>query len=326
MENLTYDEFINNILEARGRFACGDEYHERHHIAPKCMGGGDEEENLIDLFAREHFEAHRLLALENPDNDKLAYAWWMMSNVKDKNQNRIEITAEEYAEVKLALSNIRRERFSGDRNPNYGIHRYGKENPNYGNRYSDEVRQKISVAASNRSEETRKKMSESMKKRFADPTNCPTYGWNPSEETRKRMSESAKARCTEEWKRNLSEQKKELFSNPENHPFYGRHHSEETKEKLRECNLGKTASEETKQKLSELFSGGNNPRARKIIRLSDLVVYDYLNQAAQENDMDKTTMRKYCLQHKNFMYYDEWLVKQNNLAGDIIEKDIKSEN
>lgn len=39
----TYEEFINNILETRGRFACGDEYHERHHIVPKCMGGTNEE-------------------------------------------------------------------------------------------------------------------------------------------------------------------------------------------------------------------------------------------------------------------------------------------
>jgi hypothetical protein len=112
MDNLTYEEFINNILETRGRFACGEEYHERHHIVPKCMDGGDEEENLIDLFAREHFEVHRLLALENPDNDKLTYAWWMMANVKDKNQNRTKITAEEYEEAKTALSDIRKEKFS----------------------------------------------------------------------------------------------------------------------------------------------------------------------------------------------------------------------
>lgn len=55
MEKLTYKEFIDNILETRGRFACGDEYHERHHIVPKCIGGGNEELNLIDLYAREHF-------------------------------------------------------------------------------------------------------------------------------------------------------------------------------------------------------------------------------------------------------------------------------
>ena len=59
---MTYIEFINDILNTRGRFACGDEYHERHHITPKCMGGTNDNENLIDLFAREHYIAHLLLA------------------------------------------------------------------------------------------------------------------------------------------------------------------------------------------------------------------------------------------------------------------------
>ena len=63
---MMYREFIDNILQTRGRFNCGDEYHERHHITPKCMSGANDENNLIDLFAREHFEAHRLLALDNP--------------------------------------------------------------------------------------------------------------------------------------------------------------------------------------------------------------------------------------------------------------------
>jgi hypothetical protein len=32
---MTYQEFIDNILNTRGRFSCGNEYHERHHIKPK---------------------------------------------------------------------------------------------------------------------------------------------------------------------------------------------------------------------------------------------------------------------------------------------------
>lgn len=95
----TYEEFIKNILNTRGRFACGNKYHERHHILPRCMNGTDDEDNLIDLFAREHFEAHRLLALENPDNNKLVFAWNMMS-VKGRAKNRYNLTAEEYEELK----------------------------------------------------------------------------------------------------------------------------------------------------------------------------------------------------------------------------------
>lgn len=93
---MTYKEFIDNILETRGRFACSNEYHERYHIVPKCMRGGNEEESLIDLYAREHFEAHRLLALENPDEDKLAYAWWCMSvQTNQYTKERYLITEEE---------------------------------------------------------------------------------------------------------------------------------------------------------------------------------------------------------------------------------------
>ena len=102
----TYEEFINNILETRGRFACGEEYHERHHIKPKCMGGTDDKDNLIDLFAREHFEAHRLLVLENPNNAKLVYAWWMMSHMSEAHKRDYELTAEEYEEAKKLLVNL----------------------------------------------------------------------------------------------------------------------------------------------------------------------------------------------------------------------------
>ena len=70
---MTYNEFIQNILSTRGRFNVNG-YKERHHILPKCMGGNDDKENLIDLTAQEHYEAHRLLAIENPDNNSLQLA------------------------------------------------------------------------------------------------------------------------------------------------------------------------------------------------------------------------------------------------------------
>ena len=42
-----YQNYIMQILNTRGRFGCGEEYHERHHIVPRCMGGADTEDNLI---------------------------------------------------------------------------------------------------------------------------------------------------------------------------------------------------------------------------------------------------------------------------------------
>ena len=52
---------------------------------------------MIDLFAREHYIAHKLLALENPENYSLLYAWNMMSHcVNSKNNNREKVNEEQY--------------------------------------------------------------------------------------------------------------------------------------------------------------------------------------------------------------------------------------
>ena len=110
---MTYQEFINNILQTRGRFIDSDEYHERHHIIPRCKNGSDDKNNLIDLFAREHFIAHKLLAEENMDDAQLVHAYILMAFVKDNNQKRYELTPEEYEEARKAHST----RFSGDKNP-----------------------------------------------------------------------------------------------------------------------------------------------------------------------------------------------------------------
>lgn len=208
-EEKSYEEFIQNILDTRGRFNCGDEYHERHHILPKCMGGGNEEENLIDLYAKEHFIAHKLLALENPENMSIAYAWWSMSIVKSRyTGERYEISAEEYEEARKYLSNIMSEKMVGANNPFFGKHH---------------------------SKEAKERMSMSQKNRFENPERHPMYGKhhseetkqkiskansNPSEETKRKLSNAAKTRCNDEWRHNQSKKLKGHWVG-ENNPNYG---------------------------------------------------------------------------------------------------------
>ena len=134
MMEITYHEFIQNILNTRGRFGCGQEYHECHHIVPRCMDGTDDKENLVDLFAREHFEAHRLLALENPDNKKLIHAWWMMSTTTKENQRPESVTPEEYEEARKLFS----QSMCGPNNP-----MYGKPSPMRGTHLSEEQKQHL---------------------------------------------------------------------------------------------------------------------------------------------------------------------------------------
>lgn len=154
---MSYEEYIQNVLNNRGRFNC-DGYKERHHIKPKCLGGTDEIENLVDLYAKEHYEAHRLLALENPNNTGLNYAWWMMSHGGGSSKKRFTPSAEQYEEARITYMNFLSKSFSGANNPMYGVHRTGKENPMfgvhrygktapmYGKTHSKESREKMSKA------------------------------------------------------------------------------------------------------------------------------------------------------------------------------------
>jgi hypothetical protein len=57
---LKYERWYNSIIgNALDRKLIG--YKEVHHIIPRCMGGSDEETNLVELTAREHFICHILL-------------------------------------------------------------------------------------------------------------------------------------------------------------------------------------------------------------------------------------------------------------------------
>lgn len=375
---MTYEEFINNILETRGRFNCGDEYHERHHIIPKCMGGTNEEDNLIDLYAKEHFEAHRLLALENPNNNSLIYAWHCMSVVKRDDLDRYQLSSEEYEELRISysemISKVMKERYSIPEN-----------NPFYGHEHSDETKKKISEKlkqlysnienhpsyGKTLSEETKHKISDMAKERYKNPSNHPMFGKSLSIETRKKISEAHIGRVWSETQRekimewwtderrkqaserrsgennvwfgkHFSEEHRAKISqalsgennpmygrcgelNPmfgvhrcgEDAPFYGKRHTKESKKKISEAKKGVPQSEESNRKRSESERGAKNPRARKVIRLIDLKIYDCLDYAAQDNDMHRDTIWKRCKKHNGFMYYDEYLTQQNDLESNI---------
>ena len=64
------------IDRARYRVLIG--YFERHHVVPRCMGGGNASANIVRLTAEEHYVAHQLLIKIHPANYQLAHAAvWM---------------------------------------------------------------------------------------------------------------------------------------------------------------------------------------------------------------------------------------------------------
>lgn len=163
-ESVTYNEFIQNIINTRGQWNIPEgEYWEGHHIVPKCLGGegrtNQKHPNIIRLYAHEHFIAHKLLAKENSNNKSLVCAWSMMAFPKGKTKREFEITPEEYEEIRTLQSKIQ-----------VGSHVSNEvkkklSDINKGKKLSKEVREKISKGNKGKivSQKTRLRMSESAK-------------------------------------------------------------------------------------------------------------------------------------------------------------------
>jgi len=75
---MNYTVHHDTIIK-RAKFRLLEGYTERHHIIPKCMGGTNDPDNLVDLTAREHYVIHQLLVKMYPENEKLVQAAHMMT-------------------------------------------------------------------------------------------------------------------------------------------------------------------------------------------------------------------------------------------------------
>jgi hypothetical protein len=59
---VNYQKIYEQLISKRRIFVLDDnQYGEKHHILPRCLGGSDRKENIVKLTAREHFIAHMLL-------------------------------------------------------------------------------------------------------------------------------------------------------------------------------------------------------------------------------------------------------------------------
>ncbi len=182
--------------------------------------------------------------------------------------------------------------YSEEARRNISLSLKGEKHPNYGKHHSEETKRKIAEGNRDKtvSEETRKKISEINKGR--------TY----SEEYKQRMSEICKGRV-------ISEETKERISEA----LKGREFSEEHKAKLSEVAKERWQNEEYRKAHSgenhPNVAGAANPRAKKVIRLLDQKIYDYIGQAAEDNNVVRNTIFYRCKKHKGFMFYEEYLTQ-----------------
>jgi hypothetical protein len=93
-----YQDLIKKCTQ---RTLSSDQYFEKHHIIPKCIGGSDDTINLVKMLPEEHLIAHLLLVKIHPNNPQLIYAAnWMTSRVKNN---------KEYGWVKRQFAKVERD-------------------------------------------------------------------------------------------------------------------------------------------------------------------------------------------------------------------------
>lgn len=112
---MNYQRIYNQIIErakSENRQKGGEIYYEAHHIIPKCLGGEGKSSqwkthpNIVLLTAREHFLCHWLLHEIYPNNEKLFYAFRMLSKMNSKKHKNRYIPSSrifEYVRKKSSL-------------------------------------------------------------------------------------------------------------------------------------------------------------------------------------------------------------------------------
>ena len=172
------DEYLQFIEECRNK-DYGDLATQKHHIIPIHMGGNDYKDNLIELSLDDHYTAHLLL-----------------SDCYDGLYKQQNIAAAIF--IKGYLDNL-------DKLNEYQKTLSGSNNPNYGNRWTDEKR---------------KMHSDKIKEMWANPDNLKKI-MKPKLDTSKMGKHDKRG---------------------EKNPFYGKTHSDEVKDKLSKLKKGKKPS------------------------------------------------------------------------------------
>jgi len=85
---MNYYKIYQSLVERGKNRSLGEAYKETHHIIPRCMGGSDDKDNLVDLTPEEHYLAHLLLVKIHHKHVGLVRAAWCMSHRGNGKQHR----------------------------------------------------------------------------------------------------------------------------------------------------------------------------------------------------------------------------------------------
>lgn len=200
-----YYRLYNMLIEDARKNPKLDEYKERHHILPVCMGGKNNKENLVFLTARQHFIAHWML-YRIYKNKEMAYAFYAMcmsnrdQDIRIKNSRLFKYAREIFSQNNPMKKKEISSKFCGENNPmkrkevadKVSKAISGEKHPMYGKKHKEISLEKLRAASSgennsmygkNHTEDALRKMSENRKGKGKQPK---------SEETKAKISAARK--------------------------------------------------------------------------------------------------------------------------------------
>lgn len=77
---MNYQKHYDLLCERAKERGEPEGYFERHHVIPKCLGGSDDQSNIVKLTPEEHYLAHQLLVKMHPDHNGLVWAALRMTH------------------------------------------------------------------------------------------------------------------------------------------------------------------------------------------------------------------------------------------------------
>ena len=242
---MNYKKIYNSIIakaKLENRIKHNGIYYENHHILPISLKGENKKDNLVLLTAKEHFLAHKLLIKIYTNNRKLVDAFFFMIHGNQKQHYNASLRDYEHSinlknEIPLSDKTLQKMRKHLKK-----VHEKNKGSIPW-NKGLDAINKGVPT-----SEESKIKLSNTLKKKYENGYIHPMTGKTHSEETKKKISEAQKG------------QKHRL----------GKTHSEESKKKMSEShkgqipwNKGKKASTETLEKMRKSRLGKPSPNKGK---------------------------------------------------------------
>lgn len=221
-----------------------DGYFETHHIIPRCIGGTDEQNNLVKLTPEEHRVAHLLLVKIYPGNLKLIYAANMMTN-RTKNNKEFGWVRRKFADLdsKLKLGKSRTaESIEKQRLTIAEKYKNGFISPNLGKKLSKEHRDAISKGNTGKIVPERSRLTlAAYIVRYGEVNGPIRYQEdNKKKQTMNlqgfinRLGKDSGTAAYNAWRLSMS-----LRQTGGNNRFYGKTHSAESREKISQSAIGK---------------------------------------------------------------------------------------